>query len=146
MDRIVRETLDLCRPEFERHGVSARLALDVNLPPVMVDLLQIEQVLLNLLRNAAEAMGEAARGGTVTIKTFSTAPGVVTVEVADTGPGFPAAFTGDSFPPLSSSKTEGLGVGLSLCRSIVEAHDGKLTIGGSERGAVVRFTLPAAAR
>jgi two-component system sensor kinase FixL len=140
-DRIVRETLDLCRPELERHGVTARVALGTNLPPVMVDFLQIEQVLLNLLRNAAEAMAGAP--GTIVIE-GTAAPDAVSVEIRDSGPGFPPEFGGAEFPPLSSGKSEGLGIGLALCRSIVEAHGGKLTIGGGAGGAVIRFTLPAA--
>ena len=142
VERIVRETLALSRPFLDRHGVSVRVALDPNLPPVMVDLLQVEQVLLNLLRNAAEAM---AGGGSATIAASAAGPGDVTVTVRDSGPGFPPEFTADEFPPLASSKPEGLGVGLSLCRSIVEAHGGQLTIGGRDDGkpgAVVRFTLP----
>ncbi|MEJ2373888.1 MAG: MASE1 domain-containing protein [Pseudolabrys sp.] len=144
--RIVRDTLALSRPFLDRHGATVRVTLDSNLPLVTVDLLQIEQVLLNLLRNAAEAMADAA-GGNVTIAASAAAPDQVTVTVRDTGPGFPPDFAADGLPPLTSSKPEGLGVGLSLCRSIVEAHGGELTIGGGEGGkpgAVVRFTLPAA--
>ncbi len=146
--RIVRETMALSRPFLDRHGVAVRVTLDSNLPPVMVDLLQIEQVLLNLLRNAAEAMAAAGSGGgSVTIAASAAGPDQVAVTVRDTGPGFSPEFTADEFPPLTSSKPEGLGVGLSLCRSIVEAHGGQLTIGGRDDdkpGAVVRFTLPVA--
>ncbi len=146
--RIVRETLALSRPFLDRHGIVVRVALNSNLPPVMVDLLQIEQVLLNLLRNAAEAMAAAGPGGgSVTIAASAAGPGEVAVAVRDTGSGFSPEFTVDEFPPLTSSKPEGLGVGLSLCRSIVEAHGGQLTIGGRDDGkpgAVVRFTLPVA--
>jgi two-component system sensor kinase FixL len=65
------------------------------------------------------------------------------VSVRDTGPGFPAELRADQFPPFSTTKAEGLGVGLSLSRTIVEAHGGQLTTGGDSQGAVVRFTLPA---
>ena len=135
VERIVRETLALSRPFLERHGVTVRVALDSNLPPVMVDLLQIEQVLLNLLRNAAEAMDvDGAGGGSITIAASASGSDTLTVTVRDTGPGFPPEFTADEFPPLTSSKPEGLGVGLSLCRSIVESHGGQLTIGGRDDG------------
>lgn len=145
VERIVRETLALCRPELDRHGVTARVVLDGNLPPVMVDLLQIEQVLLNLLRNAAEAMSDAGGPGrVVTVTSAAAGPDQVAIDVSDSGPGFPPEFAAAEFPPLSSGKAEGLGVGLSLCRSIVEAHGGKLAIGGGPDGTVVRFTLPAA--
>jgi signal transduction histidine kinase len=143
-ERVVRETLDLYRPALDRHGIAVRVALDADLPPVMIDLLQIEQVLLNLLRNAAEAMAEAGRGGTIVIAASVAGPREVAVEVRDTGPGFPPEFAAD-LPLLSSSKAEGLGVGLSLCRSIVEAHGGRIAMANEGGGAVVRFTLPVAA-
>ena len=127
------------------HGITTSVEIDANLPPVMVDLLQIEQVMLNLLRNSAEAMSETDHPHTlITIRATAVAADQVAIEVRDRGPGFPAEFTGDAFPPLSSSKSEGLGVGLSLCRSIVVSHGGALTIGSGPEGAVVKFTLPAA--
>ncbi|MDI1346391.1 MAG: MASE1 domain-containing protein [Pseudolabrys sp.] len=144
VDRIVRETLDLCRPELDRHAVSVRTALDGDLPSITVDLLQIEQVLLNLIRNATEAMQSVGHGGMIVIKASRVDNEEVAIEVVDIGPGFPAEFSGANFPPLSSSKAEGLGVGLSLCRSIVEAHGGRLTASGGSGGATVRFTLPVA--
>jgi two-component system sensor kinase FixL len=144
IDRIVRETLELCRPDLERHRAAMRVSLDPDLPPVMVDLLQIEQVLLNLVRNAAEAMAENSGGGVITIRATATDSGDVVIEVRDTGPGFPPRLAAAEFPLLSSDKPEGLGVGLALCRSIIESHGGRLTLGGGPEGALVRFTLPAA--
>jgi signal transduction histidine kinase len=144
VERIVRETLNLCRVELERHGITTSVEIDADLPPVVVDLLQIEQVMLNLLRNSAEAMSETDHPHRlITIRATAVADQVA-IEVRDRGPGFPAEFTGAAFPPLSSSKSEGLGVGLSLCRSIIESHGGELTIGGGPEGALVTFTLPAA--
>lgn len=145
VDRIVRETLDLCRPELDRHSVTAQVALDNNLPVVMVDILQVEQVFLNLVRNSIEAMNEAGHSsGTVTIKVWQAGPDAVEIEIRDTGPGFPPEFAAGEFPPLSSTKPEGLGVGLSLCRSIIESHGGHLSVSGGSDGAIVRFTLPVA--
>jgi two-component system sensor kinase FixL len=144
IERVVRETIDLCRPDLERHSISVHVSLAADLPPVMIDLLQIEQVLLNLLHNSAEAMSETGRGGTVTIKAALTEPVRVELEIRDTGPGFPPELVGAESLPLSSSKAEGLGVGLPLCRSIVEAHGGQLILGGGVDGAVVRITLPVA--
>jgi two-component system, LuxR family, sensor kinase FixL len=145
VERIVRETLDLCRVELDRHGITTKVDIDANLPPVMVDLLQIEQVMLNLLRNSAEAMSGADHPNRlIAIRATAVADDQVAIEVRDRGPGFPAEFTGAAFPPLLSGKSEGLGVGLSLCRSIVVSHGGELTIGGGSEGAVVKFTLPAA--
>jgi two-component system, LuxR family, sensor kinase FixL len=111
----------------------------------MVDLLQIEQVMINLLRNSAEAMSETDQSKKlITIKATDVGGDRVAIEVRDGGPGFPAEFTGSAFPPLSSSKSEGLGVGLSLCRSIIVSHGGELTISSGRAGALIKFTLPAA--
>ena len=142
IERIVRETLDLCRPELDRQGVRVRTALDASLPAITVDLLQIEQVLINLVRNAGEAMQTQGHGGVVTIAAERAGAGEISIEVRDTGPGFPMEAA--ELPPLSSSKPEGLGVGLSLCRTIVEAHGGRLILGGGRDGATVRLTLPVA--
>jgi len=141
-ERIVKETLELCQPDLDRIHVVARVGIAVDLPPVMVDILQIEQVLLNLLRNAIEAIGESGNlRGTIHIEA-KTVDDCVEVRVADTGPGFPPELIESAFLPLSSNKAEGLGIGLPLCRSIIEAHGGRLWLDDSSPGAVIRFTLP----
>jgi signal transduction histidine kinase len=145
VERIVRESLDLCRPDLDRHNIRVRVVLQQDLPQVMVDLLQIEQVLLNLIRNAIEAMSEAGHGGAITISAARPAADKVEMTVEDTGPGFPPGFTAAEVPPFSSTKAEGLGIGLSLARSIVESHGGRLQAENSSQGAVVRLTLPIAA-
>lgn len=145
VERIVRETLDLSRLELDRHNIATLVHLDADLPPVMADLLQIEQVLLNLLRNSVEAIGEAGHlYGTVTISARRADAKEVELQLRDTGPGFPPEFADANFPPMSSSKADGLGIGLSLCRSIVEAHGGRLILGGGRDGAQVRILLPTA--
>jgi two-component system sensor kinase FixL len=145
VERVVRESLDLCRIELDRQGITTRVDIDANLPPVMIDLLQIEQVMLNLMRNSAEAMSATDHSNRViTITANSVAANLVQIKVRDKGPGFPAEFNGAAFPPLSSTKSEGLGVGLALCRSIIVSHGGELTVGGGPDGAIVSFTLPTA--
>jgi C4-dicarboxylate-specific signal transduction histidine kinase len=145
IDRIVEETLELCRPEFDRYNIEVKVTLDDRLPPVMVNLLQIEQVVLNVLRNAVEAIHLAGHvSGIITIEAVQLGDTTAEIRIHDTGPGFPPQFKADQLPPLSSTKPEGLGIGLSLCRTIVESHGGRLTSGDSTNGAVVRFTLPIA--
>jgi len=144
-ERIVEETLELCQPDLDRMRVAARTAIPVDLPRVMVDLLQIEQVLINLLRNAIEAIGESqSLRGTVLIEAKIFDADFVEVRVVDSGPGFPAQLPENAFLPLASNKAEGLGIGLPLCRSIVEAHGGKLWLDDSSQGGAVHFTLPIA--
>lgn len=148
-DRIVKETLDLCRPDLERAGVALRFALPHNLPPVMVDILQIEQVLLNLMRNSIEAIrdGRSPRG-TILISAKraddETDGAFIEIAVVDSGPGFSRDYIENGILPLSSSKADGLGIGLPLCKTIVEAHGGRLWLDSGSRGAAVRFTLPVA--
>jgi len=141
-ERIVEEALELCRPDLDRSHVTARTAIAADLPRIMVDLLQIEQVLINLLRNAIEAIGNMR--GSILIEAKNVDPDFIEIRVVDTGPGFPPKLLESAFLPLSSSKAEGLGIGLPLCRSIVEAHGGKLWIDDSTQGGAVHFTLPIA--
>ena len=145
LKQIVDETIELCRPDLERAHVTARAVIPADLPPVMADLLQIEQVLINLVRNAIEAIaGNGARGGSVVIETKAADTDFVEVRVTDSGPGFPPQSAEAAFLPLSSSKAEGLGIGLPLCRTIVEAHGGKLWLDPGASGGAVHVTLPIA--
>ena len=111
----------------------------------MVDRLQVEQVLINLIRNSVEAIeGSGSLGGGISIEAEPTGGGLVEICIMDTGPGFPRERIESGFLPLSSSKTDGLGLGLSLSRSIVEAHGGRLWLDAVAHGASIRFTLPIA--
>ena len=141
---IVNEALDLCQPELNRSGIRCQTILQGDLPPVVVDRLQIEQVMLNLVRNAIEAMNEAGRkDGEITIEAKQSKSGDVELSVRDTGAGFPDELLIDEFPPFGSTKAEGLGIGLSLSRTIIESHGGQLTAGSDANGTIVQFTLPA---
>jgi two-component system, LuxR family, sensor kinase FixL len=144
VERIFRETVDLCRPDLDRNGVTLKTILEGDLPLVMVDLLQIEQVLLNLVRNAIEAMSSIGHGGIITLRASRTEVSSVSVEVRDTGPGFPPGYVLSEVPLFASAKPEGLGVGLPLSQAIVASHGGRLIIGGGREGAIVTFTLPQA--
>lgn len=142
--RIVSETLELLRPDIERSNVRIEQRLAPDLPQVLADVLQIEQVLLNLLRNAIEAIRDAeVERGVVRIEALRVSEGVE-IRVRDNGPGFAGDAPGETAQPFASTKADGLGVGLSLSRSIVEAHGGKLMMANTESGALVRFTLPVA--
>ena len=145
VEQLVHEAQSFCRPELERHGVELDTRLARNLPEVLVDALQIEQVIVNLVRNAVEALSQAGRlDGRVTIEAESETPGKVEVRVRDNGPGFDVDLAEQPITPFATTKHDGLGLGLSLARSIVEAHGGKLRIESSPRGAIVSFTLQSA--
>ncbi len=143
--RIVTETLELFGPEMTRHAIAVRAEIDENISLVMVDMLQIEQVLLNLLRNSSEAISETgASRGVIVIKASHRDRNQVEFAVADLGPGFPDEILSRTPAVFQSAKPEGLGIGLSLCKTIVEAHGGKLTIVTGPAGGLVHFTVPAA--
>jgi len=143
VDHIVRETIDLCRPDLEHLAVDVHPVITADLPPVMVDMLQIEQALLNLMRNSMEAISGAGRGA-ISIEAVRAGAEFVEIRVRDSGPGFPPDLAANPFLPLSSTKKEGLGVGLPLCRSIIEAHGGSIWLDANATGAAVHFTLPIA--
>jgi two-component system, LuxR family, sensor kinase FixL len=145
VDVLVHDALLLCRPELERAGIEPRTRLARNLPPVMVDPLQIHQVIVNLIRNSLEALSQAGRvDGRLSIEA-KRAGEHVEVSIADNGPGFDGDIAGDSIAAFATTKYDGLGLGLSLARSIVEAHGGRLRIDSGPRGASVSFTLKTAA-
>jgi two-component system, LuxR family, sensor kinase FixL len=145
VERIVRETIALCQPALDRGHIVVRCSVAAMLPTVMVDMLQIEQTLLNLMRNSIEAITEGKSDkGAISIEAVYEGGDSVEIRVADNGPGFPPRFLDSPFLPLASQKTQGFGVGLPLCRSIVEAHGGRLWFTPNTRGALVHFTLPVA--
>lgn len=134
--------------EIDLHGTSQCLALDLGngLPPVLVDGVQIQQVLINLIRNAAEAMRESGHGEQVQVSTRKVDERTLEFRVADEGPGVPPDVEARLFDPFLTTKSQGMGLGLSICRSIVQAHGGDMTYRRSERGGaefIVR--LPTAA-
>ena len=146
IERIVNEAIDLCQLELSRSMVRVNFLRLEPVQPVMVDLLQIQQVFINLFRNSIEAMENA--GDTrreITIK-VSPMDDKVKVSIRDTGPGFDPDVQADQILPFSSTKTDGLGIGLSLSKSIIESHGGRFWVDTHTTGALVSFTLPVAAK
>jgi C4-dicarboxylate-specific signal transduction histidine kinase len=145
IESIIKETLALCQPDLDRSQSTARTVIASGLPLVKVDILQIEQVLLNLLHNSIEATGEIETiNRAILIDASAAGTDFVEVRVSDNGPGFPPDLLSDSFLPFFSNKAEGLGFGLSLCKSVVGAHGGRLWLDRNVHGSVVHFTIPAA--
>lgn len=140
----VKEMIALTRAEISGSGVALETALTDDLPLVHGDRVQLQQVLLNLIVNALQAMGAVApEQRRLRISTARVEPDRVRVSVHDSGPGLSAALVDRIFAPFYSTKPDGLGIGLSICRSIVEAHDGRLWASAEERGgAIFHFTIP----
>jgi two-component system sensor kinase FixL len=144
VNRIVREAVDFARLWAHHKHVTVRLALGESLPTVVVDAVQIEQVIVNLVHNAIEAIDDArSPRREVTVATQRNERKGVDVTVSDTGPGVPAGVVDRLFDPFVSTKRDGMGLGLSISRSIVEAHGDQLCIvSQAAAGAAFRFTLP----
>jgi two-component system, LuxR family, sensor kinase FixL len=143
--QIIDEATDLVGPILQRNGITLDVEIEDALPPVTVDRIQIEQALINLIRNAAEALASSEKTRKrIALHVTKTGAQRVEVRVCDNGPGFPKEFCGDPPSLFYSSKPDGLGVGLSLCQSIAEAHGGTLRLVSGEDGAAVSFTLPVA--
>jgi signal transduction histidine kinase len=145
LNEAVREVLELTHGEALKNGVSVRTQLADGLPLIQGDRVQLQQVVLNLILNAVQAM-DAVTNGTreVLITTSRTAANAVCLGVQDTGPGLSAETLPRLFEPFYTTKPGGMGMGLAICRSIIEAHGGRLWATGCElRGALFQFTIPA---
>ncbi len=140
----IREVIELTRGEARKNGASVEIQLADDLPCVEGDRVELQQVLLNLVINALEAMNGVDDGRReLRIDTRTSEIGGVRVTVRDSGPGFGPDNTKSVFAPFYTTKPTGLGMGLSICRSIVDAHGGELWASdNSPRGAVVQFTVP----
>ncbi len=153
VQQLVDEANTLALIGLAEAGIDFTSTIDAGLPPVMVDRVQIQQVLVNLIRNAVQAMAEQGRdlsGGAKALqKLIVTArlgtPGIVEIAVADTGPGLSPEVLSRLFEPFITTKPSGMGVGLSICRQLIEAHGGQLWAEANPGGgAVFRFTLETA--
>jgi signal transduction histidine kinase len=143
MAAVLEDALVLARPEAAAHDARIDLEIDPALPTVFGDRIQLQQVVLNLVRNAIDAIVEAGvREGRIAVRAFLGEAGrSVEVSVADNGTGI--ASDRDLFAPLSSSKKDGLGLGLSICANIVHAHGGRIWLQSGASGATeFRFSLP----
>lgn len=147
---VIQEVLDAIRPELIRQGILLRLSLADDVPPVQGDRVQLRQVVLNLITNAIQAMSGVAEGTRdldigVQPDDLDGLPGVL-VTVADTGSGFPPEQAARLFDAFYTTKPEGLGMGLAISRSIIEALGGQLWASANpDRGATFHFLLPVSA-
>ena len=142
--RTVDEAIRLGQINAAERGIKLRVSVEHALPNVLIDRIQIQQVLINLMKNAAEAMEHSQRRE-LTVTIGKIAPDFVQVSVADTGPGISDEMAEKLFQPFVTTKANGMGMGLSICRGIIESHGSRLRLepnpGG---GALFRFNVPVA--
>jgi C4-dicarboxylate-specific signal transduction histidine kinase len=139
--QVIAQAQQICAIELERHGIVLAVEAPADLPPVLVDTLQVQQVIINLIRNAIDAIAEAGRYDGRIVVTAAREDEFVSICVRDNGPGFETGMIERAVEPFTTTKANGMGLGLSLCRSIVEAHGGRLSVEGDPTGAKVAFTL-----
>jgi len=141
INEVVDEMLVLLRNEATRHAISMRTELTPQLPRIMADRVQLQQVLMNLMLNGIEALGDGS--GELTIRSQRTEDGLLLISVSDTGVGLPSEEVDRIFSAFYTTKPQGTGMGLAISRSIIEAHGGRLwATANAERGATFHFSLP----
>ena len=142
---VIEAAAALAQAEATQNGVVINVRLGEPLPPLLVDRIQIEQVLLNLLRNATEALIAArCERRAIIIEARCCGENAIEITVADTGPGIPPDIEARLFHPFVTTKDHGMGLGLSISRSIIEAHGGSLRLVAGTAGARFSLTLPTA--
>jgi C4-dicarboxylate-specific signal transduction histidine kinase len=140
---VIEEVLKLVRNELYANRVKVQTRLSVDLPPVVADRYELQQVFLNLFVNAVESMSEVGGRPRVLSVVSEDAGDSVSVKVRDTGSGLDPRISGNLFDAFVSTKPRGMGLGLAICRSILEAHGGKLAAAQADPiGAVLEVRLP----
>jgi signal transduction histidine kinase len=141
---LIEEALALGSGDLQRHGITVRPRANSELPRILGNRIQLQQVLLNLISNAIDAMATKDEPRILSIQSEVQGVDRIRISVADTGSGVSAQDADRVFNPLFTSKTDGMGMGLSICRAIIEAHEGQLSFSPNKpRGAVFQLTLRA---
>ena len=144
LSKLINDATTLGLVGAREKGVSWSIEIESDIENVLVDRVQIQQVMVNLMRNAIEAM-DGRPNKYLTIKAQPKGYEEVEISVADTGHGVPAEMMDQLFLPFISTKAQGMGLGLSICRTIVEAHGGRMRVGAVDGGGTIfSFTLPRA--
>jgi signal transduction histidine kinase len=142
INNLIRSVLGLVYMDLRKHSIESRTALGEGLPPVIGNEVQLQQVLLNLVMNAIEAM-HSSDPRVLSIKSVSTGQKTIRVSIEDTGIGIDPSNLDRIFQPLFTTKARGMGMGLSICRSIIERHGGRIWASpGISGGAIFQFELP----
>ena len=142
VNKLIRTVLTLVDIDLRKHSIECQVTLSEQLPPAMANAVQLQQVVLNLVMNAIESMN-SAEPRVLSIKSESTGQDSIRVAIEDTGSGIDPSNRDRIFKPLFTTKVRGMGMGLSICHSIMESHDGKIWVSaGASRGSIFQFELP----
>lgn len=143
VNKLIFAVLAIVRYELQTHGVQLRIELADSLPALEGDRVQLQQVILNLIMNAIEAM-QSVEPRLLSIRSCVSKPNFVRVSIEDTGSGVDPSNQDHIFRPMFTTKDRGMGVGLSICHSIIESHNGRIWVTrGIDRGSIFQFELPA---
>jgi signal transduction histidine kinase len=144
LNEVIEDIVDLARNDIIKRQVNLRMALDKDLWPVSADRVEMQQVLLNLVRNGVEAMsGVEEEARELVIKTKNEAGGHVRIAVRDSGSGVAAENMERVFDAFFTTKDGGMGMGLSICRTIIQSHEGRLWAAANDGpGTTFQFTIP----
>jgi len=142
INKLISTVMDLVYIDLRKHQIELKTELSDQLPPVLGNRIQLQQVILNLVMNAIDAM-RSVQPRVLSIKTALNGRDGVHVSIADTGIGIDPSNVDQIFKPLFTTKEHGMGMGLSICRSIVESHNGRIWVSaGRERGSIFQLVLP----
>jgi PAS domain S-box-containing protein len=143
VNEVIEEMIALLRNEASRYSILISSDLADNLPKIMADHVQLQQVFMNLMLNGIEAMTDAQRPGKLTVKSQQAENGQILISISDTGAGLPAEQADQIFNAFFTTKPQGTGMGLAISRSIIESHGGRLWVSATcGSGATFHFTLP----
>jgi PAS domain S-box-containing protein len=142
INKLIRSVLELIHFDLREHNIESQIHLGEYVPPVFGSGVQLQQVILNLVMNAIESMS-SVESRVLTIKSESNGPNRLRVSIADTGSGIDPSHLPRIFDPLFTTKAGGMGMGLSICRSIIESHDGRISVlSGTSGGSIFQIELP----
>jgi C4-dicarboxylate-specific signal transduction histidine kinase len=142
LNTLIQSVLAVVSVDLRKHSIESQLTLGEKLPPVVGNEVQLEQVILNLVMNAIESMN-SAEPRVLSIKSEITEHNGVRVSIADTGSGISLTNLNRVFKPMFTTKARGMGMGLSICKSIIESHNGQIWVtAGTPRGSIFQFELP----
>ncbi len=142
INKLIRTVLELVHIDLRKHHIDLDSRLDDQIPPVLGNQVQLQQVILNLIMNAIDSM-RSVQPRVLSVKSKLNEHDSVQVSIEDTGIGIEPANLDQIFKPLFTTKDRGMGMGLSICRSIIEGHEGKIWVtAGNTGGTIFHFELP----